>query len=424
MSEIAGDNSESQGTSQNIIYGDPRIEAYKLGLYEAAKEYLETLRDSGIQPPTQSVAGLSAEQLGAGAMLRSGLGAYEPYLYGGLNTLMQGQGLVRGAGMDAMRGASGAMYGGLGSLGQAEQTLGQAGGLAAAQRGTPYQFRDEAMGTLRGTGGAYDPQSYQAYMDPYTQEVIDAEQAEIARLGRQQANQAAAGATSSGAFGGSRAALQQTEIGRNTLQQQARTGAQLRSQGYQQAQQQAQQNFEQQQRRQQQQAQIGSQIGLGYGQLGQADVNQMLAIGQAQGQLGQARGQIGQGIGALGAQIGQMGGRLGAMGTQQAQFGGMLQAANLADANALMQYGELTRGAGQDVLDADYQARQRAYLQPFTNLAFLSDLTSDLPSSQFQMFNTPEPAQPSFISQAGGLTAGIAGLANAFGGGGSAPMFN
>jgi hypothetical protein len=271
--------------------------------------------------------------------------------------------------------ASGAMYGGLGSLGQAEQTLGQAGGLAAAQRGTPYQFRDEAMGTLRGTGGAYDPQSYQAYMDPYTQEVIDAEQAEIARLGRQQANQAAAGATSSGAFGGSRAALQQTEIGRNTLQQQARTGAQLRSQGYQQAQQQAQQNFEQQQRRQQQQAQIGSQIGLGYGQLGQADVNQMLA-------------------------------------------------ANLADANALMQYGELTRGAGQDVLDADYQARQRAYLQPFTNLAFLSDLTGDLPSSQFQMFNTPEPAQPSFISQAGGLTAGIAGLANAFGGGGSAPMFN
>ena len=413
MSEIAGDeqnDSEFQGTSQNIIYGDPRIEAYKLGLYEDAKEYFETLRDSAIQPPTQSVAGLSAEQLGAGAMLRSGLGAYEPYLYGGLNTLMQGQGLVRGAGMDAMRGASGAMYGGLGSLGQAEA-------LSQQHRGTPYQFRDEAMGTLRGTGGAYDPQSYQAYMDPYTQEVIDAEQAEIARLGRQQANQAAAGATSSGAFGGSRAALQQTEIGRNTLQQQARTGAQLRSQGYQQAQQQAQQNFEQQQRRQQQQAQIGSQIGLGYGQLGQADVNQLI-------QMGQARGQIGQGIGALGAQIGQMGGRLGAMGTQQAQFGGMLQAANLADANALLQYGELTRGAGQDVLDADYQARQRAYLQPFTNLAFLSDLTSDLPSSQFQMFNTPEPAQPSFISQAGGLTAGIAGLANAFGGGGSSPMFN
>ena len=410
MSEIAGDNSESQGTSQNIIYGDPRIEAYKLGLYEDARQYLKDLQASGIQPPTQSVAGLSAEQLGAGAMLRSGLGAYEPYLYGGLNTLMQGQGLVRGAGMDAMRGASGAMYGGLGSLGQAEA-------LSQQQRGTPYQFRDEAMGTLRGTGGAYDPQSYQAYMDPYTQEVIDAEQAEIARLGRQQANQAAGAAASSGAFGGSRAALQQTEIGRNTLQQQARTGAQLRSQGYQQAQQQAQQNFEQQQRRQQQQAQIGSQIGLGYGQLGQADVNQLI-------QMGQARGQIGQGIGALGAQIGQMGGRLGAMGTQQAQFGGMLQAANLADANALLQYGELTRGAGQDVLDADYQARQRAYLQPFTNLAFLSDLTSDLPSSQFQMFNTPEPAQPSFISQAGGLTAGIAGLANAFSGGGSSPMFN
>lgn len=391
-------------TTQQVVYGDPDIEAYKLGLYEDAKTYLQDLQDAGIQPPTQSVAGLSSEQLGAGAMLRSGLGAYEPYLYGGLDNLMQGQGIVRGVGMDTMQGAAGAMYGGLGSLGQAQA-------LSQQQRGTPYQFRDEAMGTLRGTGGAYDPQSYQAYMDPYTQEVIEAEQAEIARLGRQQANQAAASATSSGAFGGSRAALQQAEIGRNTLQQQARTGSQLRSQGYQQAQQAAQQNFEQQQRRQQQQAQIGSQIGLGYGQLGQADVNQLI-------QMGQARGQVGQGIGALGAQMGQMGGRLGAMGTQQAQFGGMLQAANLADANALMQYGDLTRSAAQEVLNADYQARQRAYLQPFTNLAFLGDMTGNLPSSQFQMFSSPDPVSPSFAQQAGGLAAGLAGVAGAFTGGG------
>jgi hypothetical protein len=74
----------------------------------------------------------------------------------------------------------------------------------------------------------------------FTREVIEAEQAEIARLGEQQVNQARAQQAAAGAFGGSRGAIQEAEIGRNVLQQQARTGAQLRSQGYQQAAQQAQ----------------------------------------------------------------------------------------------------------------------------------------------------------------------------------------
>ena len=50
--------------------------------------------------------------------------------------------------------------------------------------------------------------------------------------------------------------MQEAEIGRNVLQQQARTGAELRSQGFQQAQQQAQQAFEQAQSRRQQAAQL------------------------------------------------------------------------------------------------------------------------------------------------------------------------
>ena len=42
-------------------------------------------------------------------------------------------------------------------------------------------------------------------------------------------------AVGSGAFGGSRAAVLQGEIGRNTLEQQARTGERLRSAGFSQA---------------------------------------------------------------------------------------------------------------------------------------------------------------------------------------------
>ena len=70
--------------------------------------------------------------------------------------------------------------------------------------------------------------------------------------------QAKAQAVQSGAFGGSRGGIEQAEIGRNILQQQAKNGAQLRSQGYQQAAQQAQQSFEQAQGRQQNLGQLTS----------------------------------------------------------------------------------------------------------------------------------------------------------------------
>ena len=64
-----------------------------------------------------------------------------------------------------------------------------------------------------------------------------------------------------GAFGGSRGAIAEAEIGRNVLEQQARTGAQLRSQGFQQAAQQAQQAFEASKQRQQSAAGSIGQLG-------------------------------------------------------------------------------------------------------------------------------------------------------------------
>jgi hypothetical protein len=45
---------------------------------------------------------------------------------------------------------------------------------------------------LRGSAEQFDPSGIGAFMDPFTREVIEAEQAEIARLGEQQLNQARA----------------------------------------------------------------------------------------------------------------------------------------------------------------------------------------------------------------------------------------
>ena len=146
------------------------------------------------------------------------------------------------------------------------------------------------QGIMGAQGASYTPTSYQQFMDPYTEDVIAATQADIARQGQMQQNQAQASAVGSGAFGGSRQAVMQGEIARNVMDQQARTGAQLRSQGFAQAQQAAQQAANQQLR----QAQLTGQLGVsqaGLGQLGQQmgvqDINTLLGIGGLQQQQGQ-----------------------------------------------------------------------------------------------------------------------------------------
>ena len=114
------------------------------------------------------------------------------------------------------------------------------------------------QGIAGAQGAGFDPTSYQQFMDPYMEDVIARTQADIADKGRQQQNQAQASAVGSGAFGGSRQAILQGQIAADTMDQQARTGAQLRSAGFQQAQNLAQQQANQALR----QAQLTGQLGV------------------------------------------------------------------------------------------------------------------------------------------------------------------
>ena len=529
---------EEQITRQ-YVYEDPNIAAYKMGLYNKAQDYMKQMTEGGVLPPTQGVAGMTSEQLGAGELIRSGIGGYEPYL----QSTQAGQAAITGGALPAIQEGMDATRLGMGTLREAQ-------GLAAATRNDPYAYRDAAMtgiqgaevlgrrsaqdaqarlglgaeqaqqlagdvgvgalGTSQALGGQlgaatrgglqsafqgqqdlqaarqglagssdqFNPSGISSFMDPYTQNVIDAEQAEIARLGEKQKTDARAQQVQSGAFGGSRGGIQEAEIGRNVLEQQARTGAQLRSQGYQQAAQQAQQAFEQSKGRQlqgagvqgqlsqagaglgmsaqqqaaqnaqalaqsgmsaqqlrgqmgmqagqmgqqaalqggqmgmsaaqmaQQGAQMGGQMGLQYGQLGQADVAQLAAMAGQQGQMG-------QGIGALAGQAGQMGGRLGALGQIQAGLGQQHQAQQYTDAQQLMGYGGMQQQQAQNVLNAQYQAEQGAYQQPFQQLGFMADLTKALPSSQSSILQQSSPS-PGFGQQVAGLAMGAAGLSRAF----------
>ena len=442
-------------TTTQIISEAPPIEAYKTGVYQTGLDYVKKLQEAGILPPSRGIAGLSSETMAAGDMLRAGIGGYEPYLQGALGSLQGAKSAIGSGAMPAMSEA-------LAQQGASIAGLQRAGGLADRTRGIPYQTRMEAlrglnragagipgiMGatqqniygaaqSLGGTGGQFDPNTIQNYMNPYTQQVIDAEQAELARLGEQQKVGARSQGVRSGAFGGSRSGIQEAEIGRNVLQQQARTGAQLRTQGYQQAAQQAQQAYEQSQQRRQQGAGLrgqlaqmggqmglagqqsladmamrGGQLGLQYGQLGQADVDQMA-------RLAQARGQAAQGIGSLAYATGQLGQGLGRLGQAEAGLGGQAQAMRGADIQALMGYGGMTQQQAQNVLNNQFAADQTAYQTPFQQIGFLSDLTKALPSSQGMIQSSQQPS-PGWGQQVAGMGMGIMGMRNAgmFGGGG------
>ena len=87
------------------------------------------------------------------------------------------------------------------------------------------------------------PQAFQQYMSPYQSQVIDASLAEFDRNAKMQQQQIADQAVASGAFGGGREGVMQSEYQAGSDRNRAALQAQLLQQGFGQAQQAAQQNF-------------------------------------------------------------------------------------------------------------------------------------------------------------------------------------
>ena len=252
---------------------------------------------------------------------------------------------------------------------------------AANQMGTGAQTLGTGLGTtiqgaqnLAGSTGAFDPSSVSQFMNPYTEQVIEQTQKDIGRLGDRQQQALKDRAVQAGAFGGGREAIGSAEIGRNVLDQQARTGAALRAQGFQQAMGQAQTAFENQQRRQQQASQI-------FGGLGKVQAG----IGGAQAGLGQATAQLGLG----------------------------LQGAQQRDVSNLLGLGGLEQAQQQAGLDAYRQTIAERARAPYQNLGFLSDIFRGVPSTG-GTYTQQVTQDPSMLSQVAGLGLGLASLGQAY----------
>jgi hypothetical protein len=278
-------------TEEIIQREAPEIEAYKLGLMSQAKA-LTSAPPTGGLPAVQS-AGADPLQTQASNLAQAGIGTYQPQL-------------------------------------------------AAAQ-----QAFTSGIGSLAGSQGMFDPsQQVGQFMNPYQQAL----QNEITRAYDIQRNQAAGQATQAGAFGGSRQAIQQAEIGRN----EASALAKAQADNYLQAQQAAMSAFEAQQGRALQGAQ----------QLGQFGVQQ--------------------------AALGELGSNLGR-----------------ADVQSLQGMGAMNRDIAQQQLEAQRQTDMQTAYEPYQRLGFYSDILRGAPTTQ-STITASSAANPSLLNQiVGGATTGL-----------------
>jgi len=375
----------------------PEIEAYRIGLLKSAKE----LADKGITLPESKVAGFSGLQDQAFQRLKDYYGAEGIGQYQAL--LDAGKANIAGAGtnLSASQALAGQRVGdilGTGIAGAvdpaiAASMMGRDMGMTSAQQG---------IAGLSGLSQQYDPSSYQSYMDPYESAVVQQAMADIQRQGDIQKQGASAQAVGAGAFGGSRGAIQQAEINRNVLDQQARTAGQLRSQGYQSAQQQAQNAFEQARARQAQQSQIT-------GQLGQMGSQAGLQYGQQIGQLGLAGQEL---AGNLGLNLGQQGiasaQQQADIGTRQASLGELGQNMLARDTELMYTLGGRQQAQDQAELEAQRSNQMAQLYEPYQRLGFLSDIYKGTPTTQQTVTQSASPNVSPFQQYLG---LGIAGLA-------------
>jgi len=367
-------------TTTSIVKEDPAIEAYRIGLIQDTKDLVAgRMGDAGL-PPTYEVAGLTGLEQQAAALGQTGIGSYVPYLQGAVDQVTAGQGLMQDAAIPTM--------------GQAQEYMQESGRLAQQLRELPYQWQEAAGEAMLTSAGSYDPSINAAqFYNPYEDRVVQQTLQDIGEQGELQKMQARANAVGSGAFGGARSGIMDTELSKNILREQARAAGGLRQQGYESARNAAQQAFENTQQRRMASGQGLGQLGLQYGQLSQADVNQMMGIGQ--------------GLGSLAGQYAGIGGQSANLGLQQAGLGELAQKQGITDIQTLLSLGGMQRGQQQAELDAVRRSNVERMAHPYQQLGFLSDIYRGTPTSQATITSSSAPS-PSGAQQAMGL--GIAGL--------------
>jgi len=181
-----------------------------------------------------------------------------------------------------------------------------------------YQPLMEAGAETLGQGVAMlQPDAYKQYMSPYTTDVIDQNMKDLQRQTDMERMRISDAGISAGAFGGSRGAIAEQELQRNTQDAFARQSAQLRAQA-----------FESAQDRSQQAGELFGKLGL-----------------------------------------------------QQAALGESVQGAQQRDIGILSQLGGMEQQQQQAELDAQRNTSLERQFEPYQRIGFMSDIFRGVPST-------------------------------------------
>ena len=202
---------------------------------------------------------------------------------------------------------------------------------------------------------ALQPGSQQAFMNPFIENVIDQNLADITRQGDIARQQIGSRAVQQGAFGGSRQAVAEQELQRNLADTFARQSAGLRAQA-----------FESAQDRAQKASELFTKAGIATAGLGEAQ-----------------------------------------------------QAANLRDIQLLSSLGGQEQAQQQSELDALRATSTQRQFEPYQRLSFMSDIFRGVPSQQNTLTTTtkPDPSRISQVGGLLGGIASLAGAFGGGGGG-------
>jgi hypothetical protein len=281
----------------------------------------------------------------------------------------------------------------------------------------------------------YSPDMIAPFMNDYENAAVQQALSDLARQGELRERDLEAQAVQAGAFGGSRQAVAEQELARNVMEQQGRTAAEMRNQGYESAAQRSQAAFEDAMRRRQQGAQLTGQLGqIGSGAAAGAaeaggrlglDAEQLAQTGGLSGAQMQMTGAEGAGnlglqsanLGLSGIQAGLgaqqqaagIGQGIAGLGLQSANMGGLAQQYQAQDLSTLMQMGQQQQAQQQTEFDAQRLNQYQNMMIPFQQLAFASDIMNSMPTGIVSTMSQPIQG-PSMLSQIGGLALGIGGL--------------
>ena len=380
-------------TQYQITSRTPEVEAYELELLKAAQKLTDkAMFDERFAPAAYQIAGFSPMEQQAFSMAQQGVGSYVPYL-------QQATSNIGGSGQFIADAA-------VPTLAQGQQYAQEAGRLAQQQREVPYKNQTAAGEGLLARAGTFDHAQTSAFMNPYTEEVIDIAQADLDEQAAAQQQQLAANAVASGAFGGSRSGVMASRAARDMEREKARIGSQLRASGYESARRAAQDAFENTQNRRLAASQGIGNLGLQFGQLSQGDIDQMRGIGTDLQNVASGYGNLAQ----QGANIG----------VQQAALGESAQTMLGRDIAQIGQLGAQQRAMQQDGLDAQRMTQTEARNQPFQQLAFMGDIVRGVPSTQQTMIsNEGGGGSASPLQQLLGFGTGLYATQKALGGLGS-----